>query len=110
MNDQPGRRAEDNRVERMKVEARSALVPIFISVLGFFLWQQISKIERAVQGVSDNQRQLAVLVAESQYSNDTIKQLKLDVKDTSSNYKAVISTLREHERRLNGLEHRDSRR
>ena len=105
MSDSQGRRMSD----RVQTELRSALAPILIVIVWYFITGDIDRMEARLSNVQDNTQALAVMASRLQDRDVRTREAYVLAQDNAKAHERVVITLREHERRIDRLEIRVDR-
>lgn len=105
MSDSQGRRMSD----RVQAELRSALAPILIVIVWYFITGDIDRMEARLSNVQDNTQALAVMASRLQDRDVQTREAYVLAQDNAKAHERVVITLREHERRIDRLEVRIDR-
>lgn len=97
-----GRRFSD----RVQAEFRSALAPMLIVVVWYFITGDIARMESQLSDVRVNTQQLAVIASQLQDRDFRIQETYVLAQDNAKAHERAVITLREHARRIDRLEHR----
>lgn len=105
MSDAQGRRVAD----RVHAELRSALAPILIVIVWYFITGDIARMEARLSNVQENTQTLAVLASRLQDRDARVQETYVLAQDNAKAHERVVITLREHERRIDRMERRYDR-
>lgn len=95
-----GRRFSD----RVQAEFRSALAPMLIVVVWYFITSDMNRMESRLSDVQENTKAVAVIASRLQDRDTRIQETYVLAQDNAKAHERVVITLREHERRLDRLE------
>ena len=111
---QPGRRASDHSLitramQAARVELHGALLPVLIALIAYLGNEKINRIEARLEAVQQNTTDLAVIADRATSSSGRLATVEQRADENARVSERVITTLREHARRLDRLEERFDR-